>query len=62
MIEQIWNKKIVAVVDMNEQDIADTHKPIPLILEMSWNAYIGFYYDLIFQFFEMYAPFPIRRN
>lgn len=62
MIEAVWHKKIVVIVDMNEEDIADENKPLPLITQFSWNAYIGFYYELILDYFQMYAPFPYAKE
>lgn len=46
---------------MDEEDISDERKPLPLVTKISWNAYIGFYYDLIMDYFEMNAPFPYRK-
>jgi hypothetical protein len=59
MIEQIWNKKIVTIVEIDSEDIADEHGPLPLIMNLSWNSYIGFYNELICNYFQMYAPFPL---
>ncbi len=51
MIEQIWSKKIVVIIQMNEEDVCDEQKPLPLITKFAWNAYLGFYYDLIINYF-----------
>ena len=32
MIAEIWNKKIVAIIEMSPDDIADEDKPLPLIV------------------------------
>lgn len=58
MIEEIWKKKIVTIVEMNQEDVCDELAPLPLIIEIAWNSYIGFHYDLIIDFFQIYAPFP----
>ena len=47
MIKSIWDKKLIAIIEMDMEDVADEKPPLPLLLSLSWNNYIGFYYNLI---------------
>ena len=32
MIQQVWNKKVIVTVEIDEKDIADDSSPLPLFL------------------------------
>jgi len=32
MIQQVWNKKVIVIVEIDEKDIADDSPPFPLFL------------------------------
>lgn len=47
---------------MHHEDVADDDKPLLLITQFSWNAYIGFYYTMVREYFQNYAPFPYNKE
>jgi len=61
MIQQIWDKKIIAEIYLNDNDVADDTIPLPLILELSWNHYLAFYFDEIIAFFSSYILHPWKK-
>ena len=41
-----------------DQDNADWCPALPLLFTARWNHYLGFYYELIQNFFSAFQPFP----
>lgn len=49
---------MVVEVTLCGEDNADWCPALPLLFNAKWNHYIGFYYDLIQQFYSAFKPFP----
>jgi hypothetical protein len=47
MIAEMWNKKVPCIIEMEKNDVADDRLPLPLIINLNWNHYIGFYFQEI---------------
>lgn len=58
MLHQIWQKKILIRVDIDNNDVASEFEPLPLFMEVAFNHYIGFYYAKIKDFYFRSAPHP----
>ena len=43
MKQNIWEKEVVVIAEMEELDAADWISPLPLIFTARWNHYLGFY-------------------
>lgn len=62
MKQSVWNKQIVLQIEMHHQDVADWTAPLPLFLSAQWHHYIGFYFDIITEFFAAFIPYPHIQN
>lgn len=58
MLAEIWQKEVVVEVLLSDQDNADWCPALPLLFSAKWNHYIGFYYELMQNFFSTFQPFP----
>ena len=62
MISKIWSKKVAAIVEMDPEDVADAVQPLPIVMSLSWNHYVGTYRKMLIKFFYTYLPFPANED
>lgn len=62
MIAELWKKEIVVEVMLSAEDNADWCPALPLLFSAKWNHYLGFYYQLIQDFFSPFQPFPYNQD
>jgi hypothetical protein len=58
----VWKKEVIVEVMLSGEDNADWCAALPLLFPARWNHYIGFYYQLMQDFFSPFQPFPYQAD
>jgi len=46
------------VAELSPQDVTDWNSPLPLIFPAKWHHYVGFYRELVQEYFQPFLPYP----